>query len=183
MLTNAHESAHNARASFTKRHRIGVRSSTAQEAAYLSDCADFLCIAVSFDGRTVWGTLACAGSVDPVRQPVQSAHPDWRRSAQGLKPVNGGHAMQAFQSAAQPQPSTFNLPFAITALIKHQLTSGEARDYAIMSCSEAKNILIAAADSAESDSQMLSTAGLLSVIKSVASILECAELLVNETEK
>lgn len=47
-------------------------------------------------------------------------------------------------SAAQTQPSTFNLPFAITALIKHQLTSGEARDYAIMSCSEAKNILIAA---------------------------------------
>lgn len=86
-------------------------------------------------------------------------------------------------SAAQPQPSTFNLPFAITALIKHQLTSGEAKDYAIMSCSEAKNILIAATDSAESDSQMLSTAGLLSVIKSAASILECAELLVNETEK
>ena len=52
-----------------------------------------------------------------------------------------------------------------------------------MSCSEAKNILIAAADAAESDSQMLSTAGLLSVIKSAASILECAELLVNETEK
>ena len=86
-------------------------------------------------------------------------------------------------SAAQTQPSTFNLPFAITALIKHQLTSDEARDYEIMSCSEAKNILIAAADSAESDSQMLSTAGLLSVIKSAASILECAELLVNETEK
>lgn len=86
-------------------------------------------------------------------------------------------------SAAQTQPSTFNLPFAITALIKHQLTPGEAKDYAIMSCSEAKNILIAAADSAESDSQMLSTAGLLSVIKSAASILECAELLVNETEK
>ena len=86
-------------------------------------------------------------------------------------------------SAAQTQPSTFNLPFAITALINHQLTSGEAKDYAIMSCSEAKNILIAAADSAESDSQLLSTAGLLSVIKSAASILECAELLVNETEK
>ena len=84
-------------------------------------------------------------------------------------------------SAAQTQPSTFNLPFAITALRKNQLTSG--KDYAIMSCSEAKNILIAAADSAESDSQMLSTAGLLSVIKSAASILECAELLVNETEK
>lgn len=183
MLTNAQESAHNARASFTKRHRIGVRESVAQEAAFPTDCADFLCIAVFLDGRTVWGTLACAGSTDPVRQPVQSAHPDWRRSAQVLKPISGGHAMQAFQSAAQTQPSTFNLPFAITALIKHQLTSGEARDYAIMSCSEAKNILIAAADSAESDSQMLSTAGLLSVIKSAASILECAELLVNETEK
>ena len=183
MLTNAQESAHNARASSTKRHRIGVRKSTAQEAAFPIDCAVFLCVAVFLDGQTVWGMLACAGSVDPVRQPVQSAHPDWRRSAQVLKPINGGHAMQAFQNAAQPQLSTFSLPFAITALIKHQLTSGEAKDYAIMSCSEAKNILIAAADSAESDSQMLSTAGLLSVIKSAASILECAELLVNETEK
>ena len=43
-------------------------------------------------------------------------------------------------SAAQTQPSTFNLPFAITALLKNQLTSGEAKDYAIMSCSEAKNV-------------------------------------------
>lgn len=91
--------------------------------------------------------------------------------------------MQAFQSAAQPQPSTFNLPFAITALLKNQLTPREAKGYVLLFCTEAKNILIAAADSAESDSQMLSTAGLLSVIKSAASILECAELLVNETEK
>lgn len=182
MLTNAQESAHNARASFTKRHRIGVRD--VQGAHRLSfRLSGFFVRSSSPYGRTVWGMLACAGSLNPVRQPVQSAHPDWRRREQVLSLVQGGHAMQAFQSAAQPQPSTFNLSFAITALIKHQLTPGEAKDYAIMSCSEAKNILIAAADSAESDSQMLSTAGLLSVIKSAASILECAELLVNETEK
>nr|DAG48955.1 MAG TPA: hypothetical protein [Caudoviricetes sp.] len=185
MLTNAQESAHNARVRLNYRTGIGVPNEyTAHDAALRSDVrADFLCIAVFLDGQTVWGTLACAGSVYPVRQPVQSAHPDWRRREQVQNLLHGGHAMQAFQSAAQTQPSTFNLPFAITALLKNQLTSGEAKDYAIMSCSEAKNILIAAADSAESDSQMLSTAGLLSVIKSAASILECAELLVNETEK
>ena len=91
--------------------------------------------------------------------------------------------MQAFQSAAHTQPSTFNLPFAITALLKNQLTPREAKDYVLLFCTEAKNILTAAADSAQSESPMLSPEGLLSVIQSAASILECAELLVNETEK
>ena len=86
-------------------------------------------------------------------------------------------------SAAQPQPSTFNLPFAITALIKNQLTSREAKDYVLLFCTEAKHILTAAADSAQSEERTLSPDGLLSVIQSAASILECAELLVNETEK
>lgn len=85
--------------------------------------------------------------------------------------------------AAQPQPSTFDLPLAISALIKKQLTPTKAKDTAILLCSEAKSVLIAAADSAKSDAPMLSTSGLLDVIESAASILECAELLVNETEK
>lgn len=181
MLTNAQESAHNARVRLNYRtgpekpECIGAQPPYVRMSGFFVRGHHFLTSEAG--GYLYGGRFQCSGFLNP---PCLAHHPE--KMARGSICLHWSLAMQVI-SAAQTQPSTFNLPFAITALIKHQLTSGEARDYAIMSCSEAKNILIAATDSAESDSQMLSTAGLLSVIKSAASILECAELLVNETEK
>lgn len=181
MLTNAQESAHNARVRLNYRTGIGTPNLLGAQPPYVRMSGFFVreyhFLTSETCGHLCGGRVLTGGSSNPQRL----AHPLGTGREISTHLVRS-LAMQV-TSAAQTQPSTFNLPFAITALIKHQLTSGEAKDYAIMSCSEAKNILIAATDSAESDSQMLSTAGLLSVIKSAASILECAELLVNETEK
>lgn len=180
MLTNAQESAHNARVRLNYRTGLGTPNLSGAHPPYVRMSGFFVrthhFLTSEAGGHLYGGRTLIGGSsnLPCLTHPLGTG----REASATIRSL----AMQVI-SAAQPQPSTFNLPFAITALIKHQLTSGEARDYAIMSCSEAKNILIAAADSAESDSQMLSTAGLLSVIKSAASILECAELLVNETEK
>lgn len=181
MLTNAQESAHNARVRLNYRTGLGTPNSLGAQPPYVRMSGFFVreyhFLTSETCGHLRGGRDLESGSSNPqcLAHPLGTGRETPSTFSRSL-------AMQVI-SAAQTQPSIFNLPFAITALIKHQLTSGEARDYAIMSCSEAKNILIAAADSAESDSQMLSTAGLLSVIKSAASILECAELLVNETEK
>nr|DAD80981.1 MAG TPA: hypothetical protein [Podoviridae sp. ct9P15] len=181
MLTNAQKSAHNGRVRLNYRTGCGNPNLLGAQPPYVRMSGFFVRIYHFLTSETcghLYGGRVLTGGIST---PQRLAHHRGKwceistNSARSL-------AMQVI-SAAQTQPSTFNLPFAITALLKNQLTSGEAKDYAIMSCSEAKNILIAAADSAESDSQMLSTAGLLSVIKSAASILECAELLVNETEK
>ena len=181
MLTNAQESAHNARVRLNYRTGIGTPNLLGAQPPYVRMSGFFVreyhFLTSETCGHLRGGRVLTGGSSNPQRL----AHPLGTGREISTHLVRS-LAMQV-TSAAQPQPSTFNLPFAITALIKHQLTSGEAKDYAIMSCSEAKNILIAATDSAESDSQMLSTAALTSVIKSAASNLECAELLVNETEK
>ncbi len=180
MLTNAHESAHNARVRLNYRTGRGTPNLLGAQPPYVRMSGFFVrmyhFLTSETCGHLYGGRVLVGGSSNP----QCLAHP--LGTGREISTHTRNLAMQV-NPAAQTQPSTFNLPFAITALIKHQLTPGEAKDYAIMSCSEAKNILIAAADSAESDSQMLSTAGLLSVIKSAASILECAELLVNETEK
>lgn len=182
MLTNAQESAHNARVRLNYRtgpekpESVGAHRLTSRRSSGFFVRSYHFCMSEA-SGCLYGGRILLSGFLNPL---CLAHHPE--KMARGSTIISRSLAMQVI-SAAQTQPSTFNLPFAITALLKNQLTSGEAKDYAIMSCSEAKNILIAAADSAESDSQMLSTAGLLSVIKSAASILECAELLVNETEK
>lgn len=181
MLTNAQESAHNARVRLNYRTGPEKPECNGAQPPYVRMSGFFVrghhFLTSEAGGYLYGGRFHCSGFLNP---PCLAHHPE--KMARGSCNLQWSLAMQV-NPAAHAQPSTFNLPFAITALIKHQLTSSEAKDYAIMSCSEAKNILIAATDSAESDSQMLSTAGLLSVIKSAASILECAELLVNETEK
>ena len=142
MLTNAQESAHNARVRLNYRtgpekpECIGAQPPYVRMSGFFVRGHHFLTSEAG--GYLYGGRFQCSGFLNP---PCLAHHPE--KMARGSICLHWSLAMQVI-SAAQTQPSTFNLPFAITALIKHQLTSGEARDYAIMSCSEAKNILIAA---------------------------------------
>lgn len=181
MLTNAHESAHNDRVRLNYRTGLGTPNLLGAQPPYVRMSGFFVreyhFLTSETCGHLRGGRVLTGGSSNPqcLAHPLGTGREISTHLVRSL-------AMQVI-SAAQPQPSTFNLPFAITALLKNQLTPREAKDYVLLFCTEAKNILTAAADSAQSESPMLSPEGLLSVIQSAASILECAELLVNETEK
>ena len=83
MLTNANNLTHNSIVRLNYRTRDWRPGTTGTFAAMrLSFVWLFLCIAESAYGRAAWGTLCVRQLGCLVRQPAQSARPNWRWSEQ-----------------------------------------------------------------------------------------------------